>query len=55
MKNLSLIIYHLVFTQLTILVVYTKGDHEGTLQIEYDDETMESKLLLTRFGSASGT
>ena len=35
--------------------VYTMGDHERTLQIEYDDDTMEAKLLLTRFGSTFGT
>ena len=31
------------------------GDHEGTLQIEYDDDTMKTKLVLTRFGSTFGT
>ena len=31
-------------------VVYTKGDLEGTLQIEYDDVGMKTKLILTRFG-----
>ena len=35
-------------------VVYTMGDHEGTLQIEYDD-TMKTKLILNRFGSTFGT
>ena len=31
--------------------VNTRSDHEGTLQIEYEDVTMETKLILTRFGS----
>ena len=31
------------------------GDHEGTLQIEYDDISMKTKLILTRFGSIIGT
>ena len=31
------------------------GDHEGTLQIEYDDDTMKTKLILTRFGLTFGT
>ena len=31
-------------------VVYTKSDHEETLQIEYDDISMKTKLILTRFG-----
>ena len=36
------------------------GDHEGTLQIEYDeyddeDDTVKTKLALTRFGSTFGT
>ena len=26
------------------------GDHEGTLQIEYDDISMKTNLILTRFG-----
>ena len=30
------------------------GDHEGTLQIEYDF-SMKIKLVLTRFGSTFGT
>ena len=30
--------------------VYTMGDHRGTLQIEYDDETMKTKFNLTQFG-----
>ena len=35
--------------------VYTMGDHEGTLQIEYDGISMKTKLMLTRFGSTFGT
>ena len=31
-------------------VVYNMGDHQGTLQIEYDDDTMKTKFILTRFG-----
>ena len=36
-------------------VVYTMGDHGGTLQIEYDDISMKTKIVLTRFGGISGT
>ena len=36
-------------------VNYTMRDHERTLQIEYDDETMKTKLIITRFGSTFGT
>ena len=36
-------------------VVYTMGDHEGTLQIEYDDIRMKTKPILTRFGGTFGT
>ena len=36
-------------------VVYTMGDHEGTLQIEYDDYTMKTEPILTRFSSTFGT
>ena len=36
-------------------LVYAMGNHEGTLQIEYDDDTMKAKLILTRFGSTFGT
>ena len=36
-------------------VVYTMGDHEGTLKIEYDDISMKTKLILTRFGGTFGT
>ena len=35
--------------------VYPLGDHEGTLQIEYDDIHKKTKLVLTRFGSTFGT
>ena len=35
--------------------VYTMGDREGTLQYEYDDNTMKTNLILTRFGSKFGT
>ena len=31
------------------------GDHEGTLQIEYDDLDKKVKLILTRFGETFGT
>ena len=30
-------------------VVYTISDHEGTLQMEYNDTGMKTKLILTRF------
>ena len=36
-------------------VVCHIGDHEGTLQIEYDDISVKTKLTLTRFGSIFGT
>ena len=29
--------------------VYTMGDHEGTLKIEYKDISMKTKLIITRF------
>ena len=35
--------------------VYPLGDHEGTLQIEYDDLYKKVKLILTRFGETFGT
>ena len=35
--------------------VYPLGDHEGTLQMEYDDLDKKVKLILTRFGSTFGT
>ena len=34
--------------------VYTKNDHEGTIQIKYDDISMKTKLILTRFGLTVG-
>ena len=34
--------------------VYPLGDHEGTLQIKYDDLNKKTKLILTRFGSTFG-
>ena len=34
--------------------VYPLGDHEGTLQFEYDDLGKKVKLILTRFGSTFG-
>ena len=30
------------------------GDHEGTLQFEYDDSSMKTTLILTRFGGTLG-
>ena len=33
----------------TSKAVYTMGDHERTLQIEYDDNSIKAKLKLTRF------
>ena len=36
-------------------VVYTTGDHEGTLESEHDDNTMKTNLFLTRFGLTIGT
>ena len=31
------------------------GDHEETIKNEFDDNTMKTKLILTRFGSVFGT
>ena len=31
------------------------GDHGGIIQIEYDDISMKTKLILTRFGLTLGT
>ena len=31
------------------------GDQEGTLKYEYDDLTMKTKFVLTRFGGTFGT
>ena len=36
-------------------VVYTMGDHEGALLIDYNDNTMKTKLILTRFGATYRT
>ena len=35
--------------------VYPLGDHENTLQIEYDELNKRVKLILTRFGDTFGT
>ena len=35
--------------------VHSFGDHEGTLQIEYDDLDKKVKLILTRFDESCGT
>ena len=35
--------------------VCTMSDHEGTLQIEKDDISMKTKLILKRFGGTFGT
>ena len=35
--------------------VYPLGDHEGTLQIDYDDLNKKTKHILTRLGSTFGT
>ena len=35
--------------------VYPHGDHEGTLQIEYDDLDKKVKLILIQFGETPGT
>ena len=35
--------------------VYTKGDHEGTLQFEFDDISLKTKLVLTRSVTTIGT
>ena len=35
--------------------VYPLGDHEGTLQIEYDELNKKVKLILIRFGRSFGT
>ena len=34
--------------------VYTMGDPEGTLEIEYDEITMKAKFILTRFEGTLG-
>ena len=35
--------------------VYTMGDHNGTLWIEYGDTGMKTKIVLIRFGGTFGT
>ena len=35
-------------------VVYTMGDHEGTLQKEYDNISMQTKLISSHFGGTFG-
>ena len=35
--------------------IYTMCDHEGTLKIEYENDTMKTKLILKRFGRTFGT
>ena len=41
------------YTQLKIF--HRLGDHDGTLQIKYDDTSMKTKLISTRFGGTFGT
>ena len=36
-------------------VVQTKSDHDGTIQIDFDDITMKAKPILNRFGGSFGT
>ena len=35
--------------------IYIMGDHEGTLQIEYDDISMKTKHISTHFAGTFGT
>ena len=35
--------------------IYTMGDHEGTLNNEYVDISLKTKLVLTPFGGSFGT
>ena len=35
-------------------IVYTMGDHEGTIQIEYDEISMKTKLISALFGRIFG-
>ena len=57
--NIKFVTYELasrIYTNKEISeAVYTMGDHEGTLKIEYDDTSMKKKLFLTRFVSTFGT
>ena len=43
--------YYQAFTTIEDIseVVYTMGDHEGTLQLEYDDISRKTKFILKRF------
>ena len=44
-----------IYTTKDILdAVYTVGDHEGTLQLENDEISMKTKLVLTCFGGTFG-
>ena len=58
-NNSNFVSYDLSLDIYTIKViseaVSAMGDHKGTLQIEYDDLTLKTKLILTRFGSTIGT
>ena len=57
--NEKIITYELEPGNYTIVdiqkAVYKFGDHEGTLQLEFDDLNKKVKLILTRFGSTFGT
>ena len=57
--NLNFVNYELVPGVNTIKdfseAVYTMGDHEGTLKIEFDKVTMKTKLTLTRYSGTIGT
>ena len=57
--NLDFVTYKLIPGVYTIEdiseAVYTMGDHEGTVPIEYDEITMITKLILNRFGGIFGT
>ena len=51
MKNPQAFIHLKIFSD----IVYTMGDHEGTLQIEYDDFSMKTETVSKRFGGTFGT
>ena len=57
--NASFVTYELDPANYTIedlqKIVYPVGDHEGTLQIEYDDLNKKTKPILTCFGGSFGT
>ena len=57
--NSNFVIYEILpgiySIEVTSKVVYTMCDHRGALQIEYDDISMKTKILLNRFGSTFGT